>query len=145
MDTIKNIETLGRKAWLAGIGVYGTTWKYAVDKFDSTYAKTNEFVNELISEGEKVEKELQEKLQARDIIDSRVTELKNKLGLNEASDVERIEQLNAKVDNLIAKVAQLAETQEVKALTKEKAPVKKAAAKPKATTKKVVAAKPETK
>ena len=41
MDTLKELEKIGRKAWLAGIGAYGTSWDYAVEKFDETYAKTN--------------------------------------------------------------------------------------------------------
>jgi len=129
MDTLKNIENISRKAWLAGIGAYGTGWKYAVDKFDETYAKTNEFVNELVTEGEKLEKELQEKLNAKEVIDSKVLELKDKLGLNEPSDIERIEALSNKVDNLTTKIAKLVESKEVKKAPKAKPAVKKTTAK----------------
>jgi len=146
MDTLKNIENIGRKTWLAGIGAYGTGWKYAVNKFDETYAKTNEFVNELVSEGEKLEKEIQEKIQAKGAIDSKVIELKAKLGLGEVSDIEKIELLTVKVELLTAKVAKLVESREVKKLPKAKTAVKRTTvkAKPaaKAVVKKVAAKKP---
>ena len=136
MDTLKNIEKAGRQAWLAGIGAYGTGWKFAVEKFDETYAKTNDFVNDLITEGEKIEKELQEKINAKEIIDEKITELKNKLGLTELSEIERIEQLTAKVDNLTAAVSKLVEARQAK-----KAP--KVATRAKATVKKTVAKAPK--
>ena len=131
MNTLRNIEKLGRQAWLAGLGAYGTGWKYAVDKFDETYTKTNSMVNELISEGEKVEHELQEKLKAKEILDAKIVALKTKLGLNEESEVEKVEQLTAQVDNLTAAVAKLVESRQsvkaTKAAPKAKAAAKKAA------------------
>ena len=51
MTTLKDVEKLGRQAWLAGLGAYGSGWKFAVEKFDETYSKTGEMLNELISEG----------------------------------------------------------------------------------------------
>jgi len=131
MNTLKNIEKLGRQTWLAGLGAYGTGWKYAVDKFDETYTKTNSMVNELISEGEKVEHELQEKLKAKEILDAKIVALKAKLGLGEESEVEKVEQLTAQVDNLTAAVAKLVESRQPakapKAAPKAKTAAKKAA------------------
>ncbi len=120
MNTFKSIENLGRQAWLAGLGAYGTGWKFAVEKFDETYLKGNnlvskgtELVNELVSEGEKLQQELQSKLKAKEILDNKIIALKNKLGLNELSDVERVEQLTAKVDILTATVTKLVESKPV--------------------------------
>lgn len=139
MNTLKNIENMGRQAWLASLGAYGSGWKFAVDKFDETYAKTNELVTDLISEGEKIEKELQEKLNAKEVLDEKIMELKDKLGLNELSEVERVEQLTAKVDHLTAAVSKLVARKQVKkaprakkVAAKAKAPVKAAPAKAKA-------------
>jgi len=98
--------------------------KFAVEKFDETYARTNEFVNELVSEGEKLEKELQEKIDARGVVDERVKELKAKLGLDEVSETDKIEELTAKVDNLTVKITKLVKSREAK-----KAPVKRVTAK----------------
>lgn len=109
MSTLKSVEKLGRQAWLASLGAYGSGWKYAVNKFDQTYTKTNEMVNELISEGEKVEAELQEKLQAKALLDSKITALKAKLGLTETNEAEQLDLLSAKVDTLTIAVSQLVE------------------------------------
>ncbi len=145
MNTFKSIENLGRQAWLAGLGAYGTGWKFAVEKFDETYLKGNnlvskgtELVNELVSEGEKLQQELQSKLKAKEILDNKIIALKNKLGLNELSDVERVEQLTAKVDILTATVTKLVESKPVskpavkatsKVVAKAKSTVKKTMAK----------------
>ena len=129
MNTLKNIEEVGRKTWLAGIGVYGTGWKFAVEKFDETYSKTNELLSEFITEGEKIEKDLKEQFNAKVQIDARVEELKDKLGLNEKSEADRIEELSLKVDNLTATVTELVKKREAAAKAPTKAAVKKAPAK----------------
>ena len=139
MNTLKEIEKVSRKAWLAGIGAYGTGWKYAVEKFDETYVKTNEMLTELITEGEKIEKELQAQIKAKLTVEARINELKDKLGLNELTEAERVEQLSMKVDNLTAMVNELVKKREAKAT---KPAPKKAAAKPKAVAKKPAAKKP---
>ncbi len=151
MDTLKEFEKLGRKAWLAGIGAYGATWNFAIDKFDETYAKTNELINDLVLEGEKIEKELQEKLKAKIEIDGKIDELKSKLGLNVLSEAEKIEAVANKVDRLTAKVETLVKSRKVKlkpAVMKKTAVKKPAARKPavkKPAVKKAVAKKPEVK
>jgi len=109
MSTLKNVEKLGRQAWLASLGAYGTGWKYAVEKFDQTYTKTNTLVNELITEGEKLEVELQEKMQAKALIETKIVALKDKLGLNEESEAERLAQLTTKVEVLTDAVSKLVE------------------------------------
>lgn len=132
MKTLKSIEKLGRQAWLAGLGVYGTGVKFATETFDQGYTKANALVNELISEGEKIEAELQEKLKAREVLDLKINQLKEKLGLNQSSEAEKLQQLTDKVDSLTQAVAQLVEKRlAVKALPVEALPVEaKEAAKP---------------
>ena len=128
MDTLKNIEMMGRKTWLAGIGVYGTGWKFAVEKFDETYSKTNELISEFIVEGEKIEKQMKEQVQSKIMIEERVNELKEKLGLNEKSEAERIDELSLKVDQLTASVAELVKKREAEKAPKttaKRAPAKK--------------------
>ena len=130
MSTLKNVEKLGRQAWLASLGAYGSSWKYAVEKFDQTYIKTNVLVNELISEGEKIEVELKEKMKAKEILDTKIVALKDKLGLNEASEAERLAELTTKIDILTDEVTKLAEAKLAeKAAKVTKAPAKKAATK----------------
>ena len=120
MNKLKAIEDTGRQVWLAGLGVYGAGWKYTVEKFDETFTKGNELINDLIATGETVETKLQEKLPKVKTIDleSRLADLKQKLGFNKVSTATRIEELTAKVDSLTAAVAQLA--------TSEKKPARKA-------------------
>ena len=137
MNTLKELENAGRKTWLAGIGVYGTGWKYAVEKFDETYSRTNELISEFIVEGEKIEKQLQEEIKSKVMIEARVNELKEKLGLNKMSEEDRLDALSLKVDKLTASVAELVKAKEAAAKVPTKAAVKKAPAKKatKATTK----------
>jgi len=129
MATLKDVEKLGRKAWLAGLGAYGSGWKYAVEKFDETYSKTGEKLNELIAEGEKIEQDIQEKLKAKEMLDEKIVALKTKLGLNEQSEAEKLEALNTKLDDLTSAVNKLAEAKAAEKPAPKKAPAKKAATK----------------
>jgi len=130
MSAFEKVEKLGRQAWLANLGAYGTAWKYAVEKLDETYTKTNSLMSELVSEGEKLEADLQDKLKARFVLDSKINALKDKLGLNESSDATRLAELDSKVDDLISAVAKLAEQPTAKkAAKKAKSASKKPASK----------------
>ncbi|MCF6193818.1 MAG: hypothetical protein L3J46_05750 [Kangiellaceae bacterium] len=126
MSAFKKVEKLGRQAWLANLGAYGTAWKYAVEKLDETYTKTNALMSELVSEGEKLEVDLQDKLKARFVLDSKINALKDKLGLNEASDATRLAELDSKVDDLISAVTKLTEKPVAKKTTRKKVASKKA-------------------
>lgn len=128
MSTLKNVEKLGRQAWLASLGAYGSGWKYAVEKFDQTYAKTNAMVEDFISEGEKIELELREKLKARELLEAKSDELKEKLGLNDPSEEARLNELTAKVDALTVAVAKLVESRRADKAAKVTKPVAKKAA-----------------
>ena len=130
MNTIENIEKLSRKTWLATIGFYGAGWKYAVEKFDETYTKTNEMISDLVTEGEKIEKDLKEQFESKVQIDAKVAELKEKLGLTEMTEADRIDALSIKVDQLTASVAALVKKRE--AAAKKAAPAAKKAAPKKA-------------
>jgi len=121
MSRLEKAEKLGRQAWLASLGAYGSGWKYAVEKLDETYTKTNALMNELISEGEKLETELQEKLNAKSVLDGKISALKDKLGLNQVSDSERLADLDTKVDDLIAAVESYAKKLKPKKVVKKKA------------------------
>ncbi len=118
MSTFEKAEKLARKAWLANLGMYGSGWKYAIQKLDQTYTKTNALVNELVSEGEKIEAEIKSRLKAKEVIDSKVSALKDKLGLNEASEADRLASLAKKVEDLASIVSSLAEKKSAKAAPK---------------------------
>jgi len=130
MSAFEKAEKLGRQAWLASLGAYGTGWKYAVEKLDETYTKTNALMSELVSEGEKLEADLQDKLKARFVLDGKINALKDKLGLNESSDATRLGELDSKVDDLISAVTKLAgQPAAKKAVKKTKTASKKPASK----------------
>ena len=126
MNTFKKAEKLGRQAWLASLGAYGSGWKYAVEKLDEAYTKTNTLMSELVSEGEKLEAELQEKLKARLVLDTKIDALKDKLGLNKASDADRLAELDTKLDVLVDAVTAYADKLSTKKPAKKKATAKKA-------------------
>ena len=142
MDTLKELEKISRKAWLAGIGAYGTSWDYAVEKFDETYAKTNEVINDLVLEGEKIEKDLQEKIKSNIEIEAKVEELKIKLGLSNLSEVDKIEAVSDKVDKLTVKVEKLVKSRKAKVKPMVKKAVAKKPVVKKAVVKKTVAKQP---
>ncbi len=126
MSTFEKAEKLGRQAWLASLGAYGTGWKYAVEKLDETYTKTNALMNELVSEGEKLEAELQQKLNAKAVVEDKISALKDKLGLNQATESARLAELDSKVDDLIAAVEKFAQKPKAKKTPKKKVVSKKA-------------------
>lgn len=126
MNTFKKAEKLGRQAWLASLGAYGSGWKYAVEKLDEAYTKTNTLMSELVSEGEKLEADLQEKLKARMVLDTKIDALKDKLGLNNVSDSERLAELDKQLDSLVNVVSAYADKLSKKKPAKKKATAKKA-------------------
>ncbi len=115
MKTVKNLEKMGRQAWLAGLGIYGTGWKFALDKLDQAYVDTNATVNELISRGKDVQDNLEGKLANHELLDQKVTALKLKLGLSDTQDTQRLDLLSTKVDALTEAVTKLVAIRQAKA------------------------------
>jgi hypothetical protein len=107
MNNLKQLEALGRKTWLAGLGAIDSTKSFATKKVDDAITNTNELVSELIEKGEKVEADVQQKVNANLMLDQRVAALKQKLGLNESSTDEKVDELTAKVDALFVAVNDL--------------------------------------
>ena len=129
MKAVKKIESIGRNAWLAGVGVYQEGWRNTTDKFDKFYVDGNALIQELIEKGESVESELQSKLKGKVMLDEKITALKAKLGFYKESKDVQLDRLSSKVDDLIEVVAKLAQQK-----AEEKIAAKKAAEKAAATT-----------
>ena len=141
MKAVKKIESIGRNAWLAGVGVYQEGWRNTTDKFDKFYVDGNALIQELIEKGESVESELQSKLKGKVMLDQKITALKAKLGFYKESRDVQLDKLSSKVDDLIEVVAKLAQQK-----AEEKIAAKKAAEKAAATTEeKATEIKPEAK
>jgi len=126
MSTFENLEKLGRQAWLTGLGAYGVGVKYATETLDETYTKTNKLVNELMAEGEQIEKDLREKLKAKEHLDEKIVSLKTKLGLNAPSKSQKLDELTATVDQLTDTVAKLIAAKQKKPAAKKAATSSKA-------------------
>ena len=140
MKVVKKLETVGRQTWLAGFGAYDAGREMASEKFDRVFVNSSAFINSLLTKGESLETQLQEKLKVRNMIDEKIAALRAKLGMRSESRDQQLDNLSNKVDELIDVVAKLAHQKTVakpaakKAATPKKAvakkPTAKAAAKP---------------
>lgn len=148
MTKLQDLEKVGRQAWLATIGTYAKGWEILSGKANETFEETNQLINDLVENGEKIETELKDKIKSNTLLDDKILALKVKLGVDTSFD-EKVAVLDAKVELLTvaveklieAKTAQLAIDESAKeaAAVKEMAkPVKKTPAK-RAPAKKVTA------
>ncbi len=130
MTNLKDIEKVGRQAWLATIGTYAKGWDIISGKASSTFDDANKFVNDMIENGEKIETDLKEKVKSNILLDEKIAALKVKLGVDTSVD-EKIAELNKKVDLLTDEIDKLVDARlaALKAAQPAQAPVKKVAAK----------------
>ncbi len=127
MKTVKTIEKAGRQVWLAGLGVALLGREYAGKKLDEIFESGNSLISDMLSKGVDVEADIKAMLNGKVVTDDRISELREKLGLNRESREDTIEKLTAKVDALSQVVAKLAE-QKAKEEKAEAAAAKKVAA-----------------
>jgi hypothetical protein len=110
MDKLSKAENLGRQVWLAGLGAYSTSWKYAVKTLESTQKKTNGLLDECLSKGEQIDVQMKESLKAKQFMEQKIKRLKDKLGFsNHNEDLLRLNALNVKIDHLIDVIAKMNE------------------------------------
>jgi hypothetical protein len=119
LNTAKKTVTLAHKTWLAGVGAYDSGREKAANKFDQLFVDGSAFVNDLLEKGESVETQIQAKLEARKMLQNKISALKAKLGFGNESRDQQIDMLAQRVDSLIEVVAKLAQqkTAEKKATT----------------------------
>ncbi len=106
---INQAEDLARKIWLAGLGAYGKGYDEAQDQ----YTEATKLFNDLVDKGEKLEGEAKQKIQAetdsiKSSVETRVADVRSKLGLDKSDSDEKIEELSAKIDALTEAVAKMA-------------------------------------
>lgn len=140
MKNFEELEKVGRQAWLATIGTYAKGWEILSGKVNETFEDTNQLINELVENGEKIETDLKAKINSNIQLDHKILALKIKLGVEESFD-DKLALLNQKVDQLTIAIEKLAEVKAAKLveaamvkkesteLTKEVAAVKKVPAK----------------
>ncbi len=110
---VNQAEELARKIWLAGIGAYGKGFDEVQGQYEKLNTESTKLFNELVNKGEMLEGEAKEKLQSetksiKGNVDTRVADVRSKLGLDKNDSDEKIEALSAKIDALTEAVAKMA-------------------------------------
>ena len=117
IDTIKEkvnqAEDLARKIWLAGIGAYGKGFDEAQGQYEKLNTEATKLFDELVVKGEKLEGEAKDKFEAekdkvKSNVETRVADVRTKLGLDNDDTDKKIEELSAKIDSLTDAVSKLA-------------------------------------
>ena len=112
LDIIKEkfdvAEDVARKIWLAGLGAYGKSVDSVQGQYDKVNADSNRVFNELVAKGEVLEGQAKDKIKEKTAVDQRVAEVRKKLGLDKTEEVNKIEALSQKIDDLTDIVAKLA-------------------------------------
>lgn len=141
MSTKDTLENMAKNTFLAGLGSIDSSRDALAKSIDAAQEKSNSLYNELLSRGGEIQNKIFEK---RDELQAKGRKF---LGIKaDKSQDEKIEQLNAKVDQLTTAVVALIEKRNAaKTTSKPKVAAKpKAAAKPKTEAKPKAAAKPKT-
>lgn len=109
MATKDKVQSFARNVWLAGLGAYGKGSETLTKKLDKAYEDSNQLFNELVVKGSEIQTSLEQKIKAQTSFESKVDEVRDKLGLNQSASEQQIDELTAKVDALTDIVAELAE------------------------------------
>ncbi|MCW8108343.1 phasin family protein [Alteromonas ponticola] len=112
-DSIKGkfneAEDFARKIWLAGLGAYGKSVEQAQGRYEKLSEEASKMFDDLVQKGETLEDDARSKFKATtNDVESRVSEVRKKLGLDVEQSDQKIEELSAKIDALTEAVAKLA-------------------------------------
>jgi len=112
LDNIKGkvteAEEFARKIWLAGLGAYGKSFDEAQGQYEKLSTEATKVFEELVVKGSKLETETKDKFHVKANVESRVSEVRKKLGLDKVSSDQKVEELSAKIDALTDAVAKMA-------------------------------------
>jgi polyhydroxyalkanoate synthesis regulator phasin len=112
LDNIKGkvteAEEFARKIWLAGLGAYGKSFDEAQGQYEKISAEATKVFEDLVVKGSKLETEAKDKFQVKANVESRVSDVRKKLGLDKVSSDQKVEELSAKIDALTDAVAKIA-------------------------------------
>jgi len=145
MSTKDTVQKFARNVWLAGLGAYGKSAETLTEQFDKAYVESNQLFNDLLSKGDELNQSLQQRIADKTQFESKVDEVRAKLGLNQTISDDQLDVLATKVEALTAAVTLVAEQKlqqakaevEVKAAQSEvNADAEEAAAKPSRTARK---------
>lgn len=132
MSTKDKVQGFARNIWLAGLGAYGKGSEAVTEKIDKAYVESNQLFNDLVVKGAEVQHAMEEKIKAQTQFESKVDEVRQKLGLNSDVSESQIDELTAKVDALTDVVTALAEKQLKEQQAQEKPAAKTTTRKPRA-------------
>jgi hypothetical protein len=138
LNTARKTIALAHKTFLASVGVYDSGREIAANKFDQLFVDGSILANDLLKKGESLEAQLQAKIEAKRMLQDKISALKARLGFGSESRDQQIDMLSQRVDSLIEVVAKLAQQ---KAAAK-KTPATASSTKKTATTVTKVATKP---
>jgi len=147
--TVEQSADLARKIWLAGVGAYGRAYTNTVGAVEQASHVSTELFDDLVERGEKIEGDVRQSVSTNDRI-NKVVEAAGKFGASRRAKFnERVGAVRKGLglDRGIFTVDQKLDhlSDQVSALTKEVAALKKSVAKPstrKAAVKKTTAKKP---
>jgi len=115
IDSIKEkvdvAEEFARKIWLAGLGAYGKGYDEVQQRFEGLSSDASKVFDELVEKGEKLETDAKSKIKEKTDfnLNERVSEVREKLGMNSTNTDEKIDELAEKIAALTESVAKLAE------------------------------------
>jgi polyhydroxyalkanoate synthesis regulator phasin len=109
MATKDKVQSFARNVWLAGLGAYGKGSESLTKKLDQTYEQSNQLFNDLVSRGTEIQATIEAKIKEQSLFETKVDEVREKLGLTGGVTDQQIEELTAKVDTLTTIVTQMAE------------------------------------
>lgn len=109
MSTTDTVQKFARNVWLAGLGAYGKGAQTVTDSIDKAYVESNQLFNDLVDKGAEIQTSLEAKLKQQTLFETKVDEVREKLGLNQNVSDAQIDALAAKVDALTEVIAELAQ------------------------------------
>jgi poly(hydroxyalkanoate) granule-associated protein len=107
-ETLDVAEDTARKIWLAGLGAYGKSIDTVQGQYEKVNADSNRIFTELVAKGEALEQETKEKIKEKTAVDQRISDVRQKLGLDKSAQEAKLDELNKKIDDLTDIVAKLA-------------------------------------
>jgi hypothetical protein len=128
LNTAKKTIDLAHKTLLISIGACDRGREIAANKLDQLFVGGSELVNDLLEKGESFETQIQAKIEAKKMLQGKISALRARFGFGNESRDQQIDMLSQRVDSLIEVVAKLAQQKAAeKKMTASSISTKKAA------------------
>ena len=109
LNMAKKSIVLAHEILLASVGIYDSGREIMTDKFDQLFFDSSKLFNDLLQKGEALEAQIQAKIEAKKMLQDKISALKARLGFGNESRDQQIDMLSQRVDSLIEAVAKLAQ------------------------------------